>query len=511
MKKIKILTFILVVILITAIAFLGVYTHVQNRMENQVKDYSYAMDLSGARYIRLSVSGENKTVIKDAQGNEVQNADTLTDEQISEKGYTKEEIPYNSEDAKTLENFKKSKQIIEKRLKKLNVQDYIVKLDDTNGDILVELPEDDNTDYVLNGLATTGKFEIIDNHTQEVLMDNSDIRQANVMYGGDQNDANATMVYLNVQFKTDSIKKFEDITTKYNGEEVSQNDQTEETAETSDETSQNQEETQDATNETNTENVTDTQSSDNTENTETSEDETEETYNKEVTLKIDGETIMTTSFDEPIRVGILRLTVGQASSEMQTIQDNLNQANGMAIVLDTGNLPLTYSIEGNEYISSDITENEIQIAEYIILGIIAVAMLVLIIRYKTNGILGVFSYIGLISLFLLIIRYTNVIISLQGVCGIILVLILNYVFINSLLSKIKKQEGKEITKATNETMKNFFIKIIPICIMVVTFSLIKWIPISSFGMVMFWGIALIALYNLIVTKYIFKAKAKEEE
>ena len=51
MKKIKILTIILAVVLIIMVGFFGVYTQVQNRMENQLKDYSYAMDLKGTRNI----------------------------------------------------------------------------------------------------------------------------------------------------------------------------------------------------------------------------------------------------------------------------------------------------------------------------------------------------------------------------------------------------------------------------------------------------------------------------
>ena len=44
-----------------------------------------------------------------------------------------------------------------------------------------------------------------------------------------------------------------------------------------------------------------------------------------------------------------------------------------------------------------------------------------------------------------------------------------------------------------------FIKIVPIIILVITFCLTEWLPISSLGMVMFWGILLIALHNVIVT------------
>ena len=62
MKKIKIITFILIVILVTMVAFFGVYIHTQNRMEDKVKGYSYAMDLEGSRVIRLKLDTGTKTV-----------------------------------------------------------------------------------------------------------------------------------------------------------------------------------------------------------------------------------------------------------------------------------------------------------------------------------------------------------------------------------------------------------------------------------------------------------------
>ena len=88
MKKIKLLTIILAIVLVTMVAFLGVYVPVQNRMENQVKDYDYAMDLEGGRNIRLAVDNTVDTVIKDAEGNEVTDADELSDEELAAQGYT---------------------------------------------------------------------------------------------------------------------------------------------------------------------------------------------------------------------------------------------------------------------------------------------------------------------------------------------------------------------------------------------------------------------------------------
>lgn len=130
MKKVKILTITLLVVLITMIAFFGIYTKEQNRMEDKVKDYSYSMDLKGTRNIRLKVDTASDTVIKDAEGNEVTDASGLTDEELEQKGYTKEETKTNPDEILNTENYNKSKEIIEKRLNalkktgKLSIESY---------------------------------------------------------------------------------------------------------------------------------------------------------------------------------------------------------------------------------------------------------------------------------------------------------------------------------------------------------------------------------------------------
>ena len=110
MKKIKILTLVLAIVLVTMVAFIGIYVPVQNRMEEKVKGYSYMMDLKGGRNIILSVDEGKKTTIKDSEGKEVNDADNLSDEELSEKGYVKEETPYNNEEVLTVDNYKKYKE-----------------------------------------------------------------------------------------------------------------------------------------------------------------------------------------------------------------------------------------------------------------------------------------------------------------------------------------------------------------------------------------------------------------
>lgn len=480
MKKVKMLTIVFAIILVTIVAVLGIYIPKQNRMENIVKEYSYGMDLKGGRVITLKPDTSNKTVIKDSEGKQVENATSLSDEELTAKGYTKEEVAYNSSDVLTEENYEKSKRILEERFKSLNIENYEIRLDKQSGNMTITIPENDSTDNIVSNLGTTGKFEIIDSDTNEVLMNNEDIKKSNVMYGSNSNSKTAsssgTIVYLNIEFTKDGAKKLEEISGKYTNT---------------------------------TGNTTNTET--NEENNSTTTDSTSSTA-KKITMKIDDETIMSTSFDETLKTGKLQLSVGSSSTDAKTIQGYIAQAQSMATVLNSGNMPVKYSVDENQYVLSDITKNDINTVFYVMSGIVAIALIVLVIKYKIQGLLGAISYIGLVAIFSLILRYTNVVITIEGIAGIAITLIMSYIFINKLLAKLK---GKELNKtiinsAMKETYKEFFIAIIPIIIASITFSFISWEPISSFGMVMFWEIVLIAAYNISISNLLLKLKASNK-
>ena len=499
MKKIKIITMIVLIILIAMVSFFGVYTQVQNRMENQVRDYALDMDLDGARYVRLTVNKESTDVIKDANGNEVETDEEMTDEQIAENGYTKESVPNNSADVITVENYEKTKKIIAERLETQVVGEYEISLDNETGDILVQIPENSYTDTFVSNMNTVGKFEIIDANTKEVLMDNNDIKKVNVMYGSDSTTSTSgTTVYLNIEFNKQGTEKLENISNTYvKTEEDTTNTTAEDTNTTAEDT--NTAETENTTTENTTEDGTST--------------ETDTTEAKEITMKIDDEEIMTTSFDEPIENGRLQLSMGTATTDAGTLQDNISRATSIASVLDSGNLPIQYDIALNEYVLSDITNTHI---EYLVLAVgivLLIGFIILIVRYRVNGLLSAIAFIGLISLYLLVIRYTNVSVSIQGIVGIIVTIILNYIFVNKILLTIKKSENNKklatIREGIKESYKEFFMKLIPICISVIVFCFINWTTISSFGMVMFWGITLIALYNYLITATMLKVKAEK--
>ena len=513
MKKIKIITITVLIILITMVSFFGVYVHVQNRMENQVKDYELDMDLKGARYVRLSANKESTEVIKDSEGKEVETDEEMTDEQLAEKGYTKESIPNNSEDSLTVENYEKTKKIIEERLKSQGVGEYEISVNSETGDILVQLPENDDTDNIVSNINTTGKFEIIDANTQEVLMNNDDIKLASVMYGSNSTSS-GTIVYLNIEFNKEGKEKLENISNTYvESDETTDNTTTENN--TTEENATTDENVTENTNTTTEDSATDNTTNETAENetTEDTSEESTESTTKEITMKIDDEEIMTTTFDEPIENGRLQLSIGSATTDSDTLQEYITQATTMASLLDSGNLPIQYDMSTNEYILSDITSTEIGYVALAIGVILLIGFIILIIRYKLNGFLSAIAFVGLISLYLLVIRYTNVAVSIQGIVGIIVTILLNYIFVNKILSKIKNSEDykklENVKEGIKESYKEFFLRIIPICISIIAFCFISWSTISSFGMVMFWGIVIIALYNYLITATMLKVKAEK--
>ena len=473
MKLVKITTIVLLIILVAMIGFFGIYSQNKNQIANKVKGYAYSMNISGARNIKLKLNTNTTKVIKDKDGNIIESA---TDEEIEKNGYVTEEIPNNSEEVKTEENYEKSKKIIEKRLKKLGAEEYNISLNYKTGEIFIEIPENKNTDTIVSRLNTVGKFEIIDNDTKEVLIDNKKIKSSSVLYN---TDTIGTTAYLEIEFNKEGKEKLEEISKTY--------------VKTEDNNTTNENNTTEQS-----ENVTENST---VENTTT---ESEKATEKKIIMKIDNEEIMTTSFDDPITNGRIQLSVGQATADIKTLQDYVIQAQNIATVLDSGNLPIKYDIEKNQYILSDITEKDLEYIAIAIAIIAIIGLIVLIIKFKTNGLLAGFAYIGLSAIYLLLIRYANVIISIESIFGIAIILILNYIFTYVILNNIKMKKENILNKSIIETYTKFFNRITPICIMIIAFCFIKWIPISSFGMTSFWGLTLIAVYNAVITRILLK-------
>ena len=104
----------------------------------------------------------------------------------------------------------------------------------------------------------------------------------------------------------------------------------------------------------------------------------------------------------------------------------------------------------------------------------------------------------------MLLRYTNVNISIEGIGAIILTILIDLKLNQMILEKIKTMNL--VDEATSSTYKDMFLKLVPIMIITLVFCFSGWAKLSSFGMIMFWGLVLMAVYNITVTKTLLKLR-----
>ena len=459
MKKknlLKTILIILIIIGVSIISFGGIYVNDKNTVKNLVPDYILSRELKGYRELTIEPKVENEYNIVEEQ----------TGEEQTEEEQTEEEKQKAEKEKK--ENYKKSKEIMQNRLSQMGIVDYIIKQDENNGNVIIEIPENDNTDQVVYELSNQGKFEIIDSDTSEVLMTNDDLKQVLAGYGTD--NSGYTSIYASFEFNKEGTEKLKNITNTYI--------KTEKVNEENEEVSTEEQ----------------------TENEEQENEESTEVI-KNISIKIDGQDLLTTYFENEITNGILQLSFGSNSSlTVDEMQERLISAKNMAVLLNSGKMPIEYITTENSYISSDIEQNQINIVIYVTIAITVLTIIYLIVRYKKLGIKSALSGIGYIALLLFALRIFNVEIAISGIFATILSIVIYFAVINSILKENKKENN--IEKVLAKTTLKYCIILMPVLTIAVVFTMIG----ISFGTVLFWGIFINILYNLSINKLLLVNK-----
>ena len=445
---------IVIILLLSLISFVGIYVKDKNTMKNLIPEYKLGTDLHGARNILVKVDDSTTTKKYDSNGNLVENSSNKDEnnENITE---VKEKV--NPDELRTAENYETVKNIIEARLKYMNVEDYLLRFDESTGNISLEVPENSSTDYIAQYAITKGEFKIVDNDTSEVLLSNEDLKEAKVQYS---TSTSGTTVYLTIEFNKDAVEKLKNISNTY----IS------------------------------------------------STDAEGKTTTKKIKMTLDGSTIISTYFQEEISTGIIQLSMG-TSTNTSEIQSNIQSASNMAVLLNTDPMPLKYTMETNRFVYSDITAETLKI---VIIGLCIVALIMAIcmgIKVKKNGLMGVIADIGFTAVLLLAVRYGNVEISLAGIFAIAVAVVIEYIITMLILNEYSKECEKEILiKNVKHLMGKIAICLIPVVVTAVTFALINWEEIASIGMILFWAIIIMIIYNtLMLVLKIFESNNENEK
>lgn len=445
---------VVIILLLSLISFAGIYVKDKNAMKNVIPEYKLGTDLYGARNILVKVDDSTTTKKYDSNGNLVENS---SEKDENNENITEVEEKVNPDELRTAENYETVKNIIEARLKYMNVEDYLLRFDESTGNISLEVPENSSTDYIAQYTITKGEFKIVDNDTSEVLLSNADLKEAKVQYS---TSTSGTTVYLTIEFNKDAVEKLKNISNTY----IS------------------------------------------------STDAEGKTTTKKVKMTLDDNTIISTYFQEEISTGIIQLSMG-TSTNTSEIQSNIQSASNMAVLLNTDPMPLTYTMETNRFVYSDITAETLKI---VIVGLCIVALIMaicMVIKFKKNGLMGVIADIGFTAVLLLAIRYGNVEISLAGIFAIAIAVIVEYIVTGLILNEYSKKCEKEILiKNIKHLMGRIAICLVPFVVMAVTFALISWEEIASIGMILFWAIIIMIIYNtLMLVLKIFESNNENEK
>lgn len=455
------------IVVVSLISFLGLYSKTNGVWSNILPSYSLGMELDGYRELvfTLDTTEEEKEAYVDEEGNILGFVDDGTvvsenvgiqlvpddeseenvqaDEVVAEE-YTKESVTVkaNEESDITIDNFKLSKEIIQKRLNSINNLEYNIRLDNVTGDLVVEVPDNDYVSTVDALVDSIGKFDIIDYETGIVLLDNSDLSGVTAV-------ANTTeegyQLYLQISTNESGKQKMSEISTTY---------------------------------------VATT-------------NEAGESSTKYVSVRFEGDTLVSTYFGEEITNGVLTVPIGNTTSDSGEYAKLAEQATRIAYILNEGELPLQYQLVSDNLINPLVTEEMIFILEIVVALAILIVSAILIAKYKLNGLILSIVSVGYLAVAAFAIRFADVTVTLNSIYTILLCDILNYVFIFKLLNKMK---DSELNVAFKETLKDYYKMIIPASVIAIIFTFATTVAVNSIGMTLFWGIIMGLVYNTLIIR-----------
>ena len=450
MKKdytLKLVLAMLVVVLVSLVSFVGVY-----RGKNLLKEYSLGKDFSNRKVATFSVvEKDDETATQTAENQESEQTESEEDEgesQSEEQSNENKEnqATENNEQKQPLsqkdkeKNYNAAKNNIAKRLTAMKSEEFDIRLNEEDGKLVIEVPESMDTNFI-SEVVTQGKVEIKNTSTNEVVADGKVFKDASAALRDEtfsigMQQVTKKIVVLNMKLTKDGKKKIVEANPKYTDSEGNE-------------------------------------------------------ANAEFGIVLDGETIYSddaSSFIDTVeKSGSFELYMGQ-NDEGEELEKDYQTALAITAIIKCGESPVQYQMDTMELISSSINIKSIAIIASIIGAVMIVFALY---KFKLKGLLSSISLIGLVATILLVLRYTNVKITLFTVLGLAIVTLVNYVIVMRTLNNKKK---------LSENFMKVMDLIIPCIIVAIVFCCSPYMQLASFGMTMFWGLIVMCLYNIAIVR-----------
>lgn len=444
MKKnytLKITLAMLVVVLVSLVSFVGAY-----KGKNLVKEYSLGKDLGERKVVSYSVVKKEENS-GDTQSEEIAEEEAATEESNESAENSKSEESQEKSEEEINKDYNKSKNIIEKRLAAVDAEDYEVRLNEENGSIQMEVPADidenflqSDAEYFFKSIIKPGKIEVVNKSTSETIIDASGFKSASAKI--DTTTYTTPTVVFNIKFTKQAKDTLKNVNTKYTDSEGKEAD-------------------------------------------------------AEFVIRLDGEdlypnsssttTVTAAEFVESTKNGVLELSYGQSNDE-EALKKQYEEASIIVSKINAGTLPTEYQLD-----SVNVVKSNINVKSIVVIAIIIAAVMFLFAMYKckAKAVLPMLSLIGLVASTLLVLRYTNVKITLFTILGLAVIVIANYMLILKSLTNDKEFK---------ENFIDMFGKLIPCIIIGIVFCCSPYLQVSSLGMTIFWGVIVSFVYDILITR-----------
>ncbi|MCI8291178.1 MAG: hypothetical protein HFJ25_02850 [Clostridia bacterium] len=416
---------VLAIVLVSLISFFGVYKRNLNSWENILPDYNLSKDLGESRTFGFVV--DNST--KEGEHHHEEGEEHSDDEEV-------EQIPVNDQSVLTTENYKKTKNIVEARLKNFGIIDTIVSVNEKTGELAITASHSRTTDKVVEMVTNQGKIEIVDSETKEVLISKDKIKKATAYYvnsnenaTGNSSETPSYDLGVRLEFNQEGQKKLNEISKTY---------------------------------------------------IETTDAEGKATQ-KTVTVKVNDEDRYVTYFTPDGAYTYLAVPLHQSvkasNDNMEEFNDAYNDCLIAQVAINEDTLPIVYELSKGTYFESSFGENFLRNVVIVLALVLVLISIIIIVKFKKNGLIAAIIEMGYIAILLLLIRAASVNITLVGLIMIAFMAAVNYLLSIMLMNKEKVREcGK------------FILNLIPFIITILVFNFAKDINIRSIGMVGVWGI-----------------------
>lgn len=377
-------------------------------------------------------------------------------------------MPINSEEVLTKENYKISQDIIISRLKQTGINDFDIKTNSENGDIILSFSdinesESEKLDKVKRIIETRGEFCVSDYKTGKVYLSNEHLKRVTPYQHA------ISGVVMEFEFTNDGKEILSDITSKY----IKRNkDLTAEELKKLEKEAEEKGEELDIT-------------------------ETAALY-----ITLDEHPISMGAFAEPINNGILNIPVSKetASMTLSELDGAMEEAEELKGIIKAGVEPIRYEIFKETRLASPMDKTSIIILISMICIIIFILLIFSIIKYKLSGILAWYMSIVFLSLLFAFSKYTNIAVTLPSIIAMMTLYLIQYVFTIYILNDVKKIGNTNVSKNLFLIIRNTIL--ILIAGLILTFA--NDTNLSSFGQMICLGEILLLIYNSVFAKNILR-------